>query len=35
MGKDYLGKDQRSTRDEEKDDKPIQGQYNLGQNNKA
>ena len=26
MGKDYLGKDQRKTRDDpEKDDKPIQG----------
>ena len=25
MGKDYLGKDQRKTVDEEKDDKPIRG----------
>ena len=25
MGKDYLGKDQRATRDDKEDDKPIQG----------
>ena len=25
--KDYLGKDQRRTNDEEKEDKPIQGEY--------
>ena len=25
MGKDYLGKDQRSTKEEDKEEKPIQG----------
>jgi len=28
MGKDYLGKDQRNVKDDDKEDKPIQGESN-------
>jgi len=36
MGKDYLGKDQRATRDDDKEDKPIQGKVSIKtRNNKT